>query len=124
MSVFKKLFQKQAGGSIVGNILRGVGDKFTGGAYSQIFTKPKGKGDAPDVQQVVNTITAAAAKLPGGAASNTGTGTPPIDAGGEKPGFMDTVKKYWYYFAGGAAALIGGIWYFTTRGHSGRGRRR
>lgn len=114
MSVFKKLFAKQAGGSIVGNILRGVGDRYTGGAFSQIFKRPKGD-PATNVDNVVNTITANA-KTPSGAASTT------QPTGGESGGgFKETLKKYWWAFAGGAVALVAGIWFVTSRG-SGKGR--
>lgn len=36
----KGLFKKKEGGSALGNALRFIGDKFTGGTYSSIFPKP------------------------------------------------------------------------------------
>lgn len=36
----KGLFAKKEGGSTIGNALRFVGDKFTGGLYSDMFPKP------------------------------------------------------------------------------------
>lgn len=39
----KGLFKKKEGGSALGNALRFVGDKFTGGTYSSLFPKPTDK---------------------------------------------------------------------------------
>jgi hypothetical protein len=36
----KALFTKKEGGSLVGNLIRSAGDKFTGGLVSQLLPKP------------------------------------------------------------------------------------
>lgn len=122
MKFGQRLFKRQPGGSIIGNLLRGVGDKLTGGVYSQIFRRPDA---APAV--------AAAAQTPA-------TATPPINSsfvGGlgdiktllqkdepqpepKKPG-LAWFKKNWAYVAGTLVA-IGGIWYFFTK--KGKSRKR
>lgn len=40
MGCVRDLFQTKPGGTLFGNILRGVGDHFTGGVYSAIFPRP------------------------------------------------------------------------------------
>lgn len=99
MSFFKKIFKKKPGGTFVGNILRGVGDKFTGGIYSSIFPRPAAKAQ-----------TAAAPTIPAKrpAVSN-------VDTGGED-------WKNWGYLAGGVVGL-GGLYYLILARPS-KGRRR
>lgn len=94
--IFKKLFGKQEGGSIVGNILRGVGDKFTGGAYSQIFKRPGGNTTkaAP-----VNTGIAGTANL--------------VASQPSKTSLMDKIRQKWAYVVGGVAAIALAVWYFA-----------
>jgi hypothetical protein len=51
----KNLFQKKEGGTLIGNVLRKVGDTVTGGVYSNLFPKPtasdiaKASGSLPEI---------------------------------------------------------------------------
>lgn len=45
MGCVKKLFQTKPGGTVFGNILRAVGDHFTGGVYTAVFPRPPRGGN-------------------------------------------------------------------------------
>lgn len=84
MGLFKKLFAKQPGGSVFGNLLRGVGDKFTGGLYSSVFKAPS--KDAPNRPASPASIVAPQPAAP-------------------SSGFMAKVKGNLAYVIGGIAGL-------------------
>lgn len=101
MGLFQKLFKRQPGGSIVGNLLRGVGDKFTGGAISKIFRPPATEQELA-LQEIAK----------GGVPQNTGIATqlqqlvaplPPVP--------VSSTKKNMPYYIGGAAAVLALLWY-------------
>ena len=95
MGLFQKLFKRQPGGSIVGNILRGVGDKFTGGLVSKLIPAPKSDSQTA-LDKAVETI-------------NSGNkGINPLVPDTAKP---DTGKgKKWAYIVGGIAGFGALIW--------------
>jgi len=39
MGFFKNIFKRKPGGTVVGNLVRGVADNFTGGLYSSVYPK-------------------------------------------------------------------------------------
>lgn len=48
----KGLFKKKEGGTLVGNLLRKVGDTVTGGVYSNIFPKPNASDVAKQAEKL------------------------------------------------------------------------
>ena len=97
--VLNSLFKKKEGGSIIGNLLRGAGDKLTGGFYSTVFKKPTSdtsKDKASDVlKESVNKILENQKK----------SETMKLDFNK----IMEWGKKYWYI----PLVVVGGaIWYF------------
>lgn len=95
MGLFQKLFKRQPGGSIVGNILRGVGDKVTGGLVSKLLPAPKTESQNA-IEEAAKTINANKG-INGGLVPDT-----------SKP--ATTTKKNTPYIIGGILAVAGVLW--------------
>lgn len=102
----KGLFKKKEGGTLVGNLLRKVGDTVTGGVYSNIFPKPTASDVAKQAEklgvsestQLVKEIAEPANKANVSIDVNTGEKTP-------------ITKQKWFLptVIGGALALVLGL---------------
>lgn len=112
MGLFKNIFKKKPGGTFVGNMLRGIGDKFTGGLVSAAFPAPPRVAPAapsvpasatPPISQILAPIQAAAL-----GASAQKEETP-------KKGYMQWLREKWAYAVGGLV-VVGGLIYYLTRG--------
>ena len=128
MGFFKNIFKKKKGGTLVGNLLRGVSSAATGGILGsgaglakweaeqeqkemeRLYGKASlpavsGGGVAYDGRQIgrnlVNGVVVPAAASNGGAGgSNIGENV-----------ILETLKKRWYYVLGGLIVFGGLIWY-------------
>ncbi len=113
MGLLKNIFKKKPGGSVVGNLLRGVADKFTGGLASQIF-KPKiaaGGIDQDELQKSIqNGIGGLLAQQQQKQIQTIVPGDLP-----QKESLMDKLKGISMYMWGGIAAALGLVYYFFIR---------
>ncbi|MFN5984225.1 MAG: hypothetical protein ACK479_12225 [Fluviicola sp.] len=105
---FKDLFKKKEGGSVIGNALRFVGDKFTGGTYSSLFPKPT---DA-DIERGTKLVTSTSA-LPSNEDQEFESKMKAAEA--EKKLTTKTIAKYVGIGIGAVALLIGLYKLFTKK---------
>ncbi|MCG8329801.1 MAG: hypothetical protein MI974_19045 [Chitinophagales bacterium] len=120
--MFKKLFKKKPGGTFVGNLLRGVGDNFTGGIYSKVFKAPDANsGGSPSRLGTPHVTVTPPATGPTPGYRST---TPMNDRGGSNRDKKNILKEYGAYIAGGALALALTIWAIVSNNKGGGRRRR
>ena len=113
MGLFKNLFAKKPGGSFLGNIIRGVGDTFTGGMVSKILPPPPRETEADKIVKELaksGALTPAPLSAPARGLSSLSDANTTVPDAGDKLSFTDKLKKYWYYVAGGVAVLGGIVW--------------
>lgn len=120
MGFFKNLFKKKKGGTLLGNLVRGVANKASGGILGNgvQLAKNDAKIEQREYNQAVQVeAQRQLAKNPAFQAGQTATskitipGVPSIPSE-SKMDLKAYAKKYWGY-AVGALAVIGGIVYVT-----------
>lgn len=55
MGFFKNIFKRKPGGTVVGNLVRGVADNFSGGLYSSVYPKLSAPVSQPQPITLVKT---------------------------------------------------------------------
>jgi hypothetical protein len=104
MGLLKGLFKRKEGGTFFGNVIRGVGDKFTGGMMSVVNPAPIGLNQSSQPNaQLQNTAYQSGGLLGSLVNAQTNNSLPDTFESAKKEGtkalVMYYLKAYWYILA-------------------------
>lgn len=124
MGFFKNIFKKKRGGTVVGNLIRGVASTATGGALgSGVALKNwEAKQDAKEKQALHNEIASLRKSIDGRqmgedlvkSAVKNGAASGQTDPNLGEHIVLTTLKKHWAYITGGLL-VVGLMIYLLTR---------
>jgi hypothetical protein len=116
MGFLSGLFKKKKGGTMFGNLLRGVSSKVTGGllgsgAGLQAWEESQNQTELNDLQKQ---LMVSNNRANNGFAAGQKMAMAGIEAAGGQPNatigqsvFTETLKKNWYFVLGGVIAIVG-----------------